>query len=245
MMRAEEAERPRAWSVVKSAPWRVGDLQSFILDAMPYGKAVIDDIENWVSYDGSSLPSGHDDPSNSARPPLYWYFDGDCHQIGRSLTFRYTYKKRNEAGYEVALPDEIYIGIEAPVDDAAPYAPAVMRNGRPPGSIGESIAGHPTKINTVLTRALTDLGIGDFGESHVRWVDFAGPARDAVPSKPFDMTIEDMVRKPEEFNKLLFWQVGGRPQRVAKAIRIQCIDESEYVRHILIGYQGGSGSFPG
>jgi len=251
-----EALSQTAQSVIKSQITQINDLQSFILSAVPYGLTTIDDVQNWVLYDGPDVPNTANMPDLGRRPNLYWYFGGDAHKIARVVTFQYTYRALTPSGVYVPVPDSIYVGFEdtyrRDANDRAVYngagidQPPIARYDEAiPPSVPVAIAYGKQKLNESLDAELESLKINHFRAWQTGWVDYAGPARDATGVAPFNMTVAQLVDRPDEFNKLLYWHIAGKPERVAKAMRIQCFDDNLCLRSILIGFQGAGGFGPG
>jgi hypothetical protein len=253
-IRQAEQEMPNSRRQSKLEVTQVNDLQSFILDAVPYGLTTIDNVQNRVLYDGPDLPATANAPQ-TGRPALYWYFDDGAHKIVRAIAFQYTYQGQNASGVYVPIADLIYVGFEGAYtwDETRGFVYNQVGTELPPTlpstpralPIQVTIAGGKQKLNTCLQAEMASLNIDYFNTWQTGWVEFAGPARDATSVSPFTLTVSQLVDRPEEFNKLLFWQVGGRPQRVAKAMRLQCFDNTGCLRSILVGYQGAGGTSPG
>ncbi|HEY3060573.1 MAG TPA: hypothetical protein VGL99_16570 [Chloroflexota bacterium] len=261
--RQAQADRPTNGSAIVSRPLQIDDFQSFILAEAPYGVTAIKDVQSWVTYDGPHLPDNVVVPDRALRPPLYWYFDGQAYRIVRALTFDYTYTTRSPSGDYVTQVDSIYVGFEGRYDkNSGTYEPGPLagREKRNPMdfkvadsiSVPLAIESNDHKVRDVLETELKGLGFV-FPNWQSGWVDYAGPARNATSFEPYTVTIAELVERREEFNRLLFWPVGGSMKRVAKAMRIQCLDyfpdadaeKPMCLRSILIGFKGAGGTGPG
>jgi hypothetical protein len=249
-----QAESPRPDAHATPRLVQIDNLQSFILKEVPYGLTAIADVQNEVKYDGPTLPDDVMVPDKDSRPPLYWYFDGAVHKIVRALALTYTYRLKDASGEYTTAPDSIYVGFEAGYNEDGSYdavgsdRPQIMRD---PG-LAPAVAIPRTmmesgddKLNKWLNCELATLNIHNFQSTQTGWVDYAGPARDAVSTRPFTTSLVQLLEVPDEFNRLLFWQVDGTAHRVAKALRVQCFDDYGSLRSILIGFQGSIGTGPG
>jgi len=248
-----DAARPDLASVAVSRPLQLGDLQSFILKEVPYGETKIDNVQDEVKYDGPNLPDDIVVPDKDQRPPLYWYFDGLLYKIERALSLTYTYQRKDATGQYITAPDSIYVGFEAGYDDTGNYVPSGPEK---PPLLREQHYTRPVavpitrrsgahKLQEWLITELRELGFNDFARAQTGWVDYAGPARDFISTRPFDMSLLQLIEIPDEFSKLLSWHIDGKQHRVAKAMRIHFLDKQCRLRAILIGFQGGFGSGPG
>lgn len=246
----------------------INNLQTLVLNNVPYAEVLPSNLQ-WgaIQYDGPATAAidgtkpalqwhfgGVPFPITQAIRIPYTYirawdgsnemvtasiFIGIQHDVGdylRPQPFPFVARPSGTFKARVGL-----IGPPGALTNPAWGSDAAILASEAPGVLSASVPVPPDGADGLYTLLQAEVGPAiDTIIGHAVAVDFDGPAQDSDSHHVFQYTLATLLNDYVKYGQLLFWYFGGKPFRVAKAMRIPLDPNVSTGPSLFIGYVGAS-----
>ena len=246
----------------------INDFQSFILNNVPYAEVLPGNLQ-WgaIQYDGPATPAidgtkpalqwhfgGVPYPITKAIRIPYTYiraWDGSNDMVTASIfigiqlnldtylrpqAFPFVSQQSGTFNARVAA-----IGPRGALTNPAWGSDAAILASEAAGVLTGSIPFSPNDATALHKFVVAEVGSAiENVTARAVPVDFDGPAQDADSHHVFQYTLATLLNDYVKYGQLLFWYFGGKPYRVAKAMRIPLDPGTSAGPSLFIGYVGAS-----